>query len=77
MLAFLAAALGYYARSGIHFRAMLADNGPAYRSRAFPHDCRALVLNHRFTLFYTPRTNGKVERFIQTALRKWACAHRI
>jgi transposase InsO family protein len=27
---------------------------------------------HRRTRPYTPRTNGKAERFIQTALREWA-----
>jgi transposase InsO family protein len=72
VLAFLAAALDYYARFGIRFRALLTDNGPAYRSRAFAQACRALRLKHRFTRPYTPRTNGKAERFIQTALREWA-----
>jgi len=33
-----------------------------------------LGLKHRFTRPYTPRTNGKTERFIQTALREWAYA---
>jgi transposase InsO family protein len=74
VLALLAAALDYYARFGIHFRALLTDNGPAYRSRAFAHACRVLGLKHRFTRPYTPRTNGKAERFIQTALREWAYA---
>ncbi len=73
-LAFLVAALEYYARFGIRFRALLTDNGPAYRSRAFAQACRALGLKHRFTRPYTPRTNGKAERFIQTALREWAYA---
>jgi len=74
VLAFLHAALAYYARLGIHFKAVLTDNGPAYRSRAFALACRALSLKHRFTRPYTPRTNGKAERFIQTALREWAYA---
>ena len=73
-VAFLHAALAYYARLGIRFKALLTDNGPAYRSRAFAQTCRALVIKHRFTLLYTPRTNGKAERFIQTALREWAYA---
>jgi transposase InsO family protein len=72
VLAFLAAALAYYARFAIRFRAVLTDNGPAYRSRAFAQACRTLGLKHRFTRPYTPRTNGKAERFIQTALREWA-----
>jgi transposase InsO family protein len=74
VLAFLQAALVYYARLGIRFRAVLTDNGPAYRSRQFAQACRALGLKHRFTRPYTPRTNGKAERFIQTALREWAYA---
>ena len=74
VLAFLAAALAWYARFGIRFRAVLTDNGPAYRSHAFACACRQLGLKHRFTRPYTPRTNGKAERFIQTALREWAYA---
>ena len=73
-VAFLRQTLAYYARFGIGFKAVLTDNGPAYRSRAFAAACRALGLKHRFTRPYTPRTNGKAERFIQTALREWAYA---
>ena len=74
VLAFLHAALAYYARLGIKFKAVLTDNGPGYRSHAFAHACRILDLKHRFTRPYTPRTNGKAERFIQTTLREWAYA---
>ena len=74
VIAFLHAALAYYARLGIHFKALLTDNGPAYRSYRFAAVCRQLGLKHRFTRPYTPRTNGKAERFIQTALREWAYA---
>ena len=74
VLGFLAEALAYYARFGIRFRAVLTDNGPAYRSRAFAQACRTLGLKHRFTRPYTPRTNGKAERFIQTLIREWAYA---
>lgn len=73
-VAFLRQALAYYARLGIHFKALLTDNGPAYRSRLFAATCRALGLKHRFTRPYTPRTNGKAERFIRTALQEWAYA---
>jgi len=73
-VAFLGQALAYYARLGIHFRALLTDNGPAYRSRHFARACRDLGLKHRFTQPYTPRTNGKAERFIRTALQEWAYA---
>lgn len=72
VLLFLGQAVAYYQRLGIRFRAVLTDNGPAYRSRAFASECRRLGLKQRFTRPYTPRTNGKAERFIQTALREWA-----
>ncbi|MGA9641926.1 MAG: integrase core domain-containing protein, partial [Terriglobales bacterium] len=42
------------------------------RSRQFRAACLQLGIHHRFTRPYTPRTNGKAERFIQTALREWA-----
>jgi len=74
VLHFLDAALAYYARLGIRFRAVLTDNGVSYRSYAFADRCRELGLKHRRTKPYTPRTNGKAERFIQTALREWAYA---
>ena len=34
--------------------------------------CHALGIKHSFTKPYCPQTNGKAERFIQTALREWA-----
>lgn len=74
VLHFLDKALAYYARLGIHFKALLTDNGTSYRSYAFADRCRELGLKHRRTRPYTPRTNGKAERFIQTALREWAYA---
>jgi len=73
-ITFLREAVAYYARLGIRFRALLTDNGSAYRSYRFAELCRQLGLKHRFTCPYTPRTNGKAERFIQTALREWAYA---
>jgi len=73
-VAFLRQALDYYRGFGIVFKAVLTDNGPAYRSRAFAAACRLLGLRHRFTRPYTPRTNGKAERFIRTALEEWAYA---
>jgi transposase InsO family protein len=67
-------AVRYYAGLGIHFRRLLTDNGSAYRSQVFRRLCRRLGLRHQRTKPYTPRTNGKAERFIQTALREWAYA---
>jgi transposase InsO family protein len=59
---------------GIPVRAVMTDNGSGYRSKRFAATCRALGIRQLFTRPYTPRTNGKVERFIQTSLRKWAYA---
>ncbi|MBV2131754.1 IS481 family transposase, partial [Pseudomonas sp. MAP12] len=67
-------ALRYYRALGIRFRRVMTDNGACYRSRAFRRLCRRLGLRHIRTKPYTPRTNGKAERFIQTSLREWAYA---
>jgi transposase InsO family protein len=71
-LAFLRDAMVFYAQHGIRIRALLTDNGSCYRSHLFRHACNELGIRHRFPRPYTPRTNGKAERFIQTALREWA-----
>jgi len=73
-LVFLDHAREFYARHGIQVRALLTDNGSSYRSREFTEHCAELKITHRRTRPYTPRTNGKAERFIQTALREWAYA---
>jgi transposase InsO family protein len=59
-------------RLGVRVAAIMTDNGSCYRSRQFAKACHALGVRHLFTRPYTPRTNGKVERFIKTALREWA-----
>src|SRR5438094_1738420 len=70
--AFLRRALRWFRSHDVHVRRILTDNGSAYRSDSFRATCRALRVIHRRTRPYTPRTNGKAERFIQTALREWA-----
>lgn len=52
----------------------MTDNGNAYRSRLFQTAVAEAALKHIRTRPYTPRTNGKAERFIQTSLREWAYA---
>jgi transposase InsO family protein len=71
---FLKAAVAYYASLGVTIARVMTDNGSCYRSRAFRDACRDLGLRHIRTRPYTPKTNGKAERFIQTALREWAYA---
>jgi transposase InsO family protein len=71
---FLAQAVAYFARLGIHIRRVMTDNGPCFYARLFAQVCRQLQIKHIRTRIYTPRTNGKAERFIQTAIREWAYA---
>jgi transposase InsO family protein len=73
-IAFLKDAVDFFARHGITIRALLTDNGSCYRSHQFRHVCFQMGLKHRRTRPYSPQTNGKAERFIQTALREWAYA---
>lgn len=73
-VAFLKSALAYYQSLGVTVSRVMTDNGSCYRSKAFAKACRQLGLNHIRTRPYTPQTNGKAERFIQTALREWAYA---
>ena len=72
--AFLRQAIAFFARLGITIRRVLTDNGPCFCSRLFLAVCRQFHITPKRTRFYTPRTNGKAERFIQTAIREWAYA---
>ena len=72
---FLKAAVAYYASLGVTVSRVMTDNGSCYKSHAFRDACRDLGLKHIRTKPYTPKTNGKAERFIQTSLREWAYAH--
>ena len=72
--AFLDRALAWFARSGVAVERIMTDNGSCYRSQLFRQACTKHGLRHLRTRPYTPRTNGKAERFIQTSLREWAYA---
>jgi transposase InsO family protein len=73
-IGFLNSAVEFFATHGIGVRALLTDNGSSYRSQQFRQACQQMAIKHSRTRPYTPRTNGKAERFIQTALREWAYA---
>jgi transposase InsO family protein len=73
-IGFLNSAVEFFATHGIGVRALLTDNGSSYRSQLFRQACQKMAIKHSRTRPYTPRTNGKAERFIQTALREWAYA---
>lgn len=69
---FLRQAVAYYNRLGVTIKRLLTDNGSAFRSKPFKQACEQLGITHKFTRAYRPQTNGKAERFIQSALREWA-----
>jgi len=71
-VAFLERAVAWYAARGIRIESVMTDNGSAYRSHVWRTRMGTAGLRHLRTRPYTPRTNGKVERFIQTLLREWA-----
>jgi len=73
-VAFLKAAVAYYKSLGVAVDRVMTDNGSCYRAKAFARACKRLRIRHIRTKPYTPQTNGKAERFIQTALREWAYA---
>lgn len=67
-------AVRYYRGLDVTFTRVMTDNGACYKSRKFRRLLRRLGLRHLRTRPYTPRTNGKAERLVQTALREWAYA---
>jgi transposase InsO family protein len=69
---FLRNTVAYFDSLGVRVKRVLTDNGSAFRSKTFAKACRRLGLKHSFTRPYRPQTNGKAERFIQSALREWA-----
>jgi transposase InsO family protein len=73
-IAFLREAVAYYDSLGVKVERVMTDNGSCYKSFAFRKACKRLGLKHIRTKPYTPKTNGKAERFIQTSLREWAYA---
>ena len=73
-VAFLDAAIAWFKAHGVTVQRVMTDNGPAYKSHAFAKAIAAHGLKHKRTRPYTPRTNGKAERFIQTSIREWAYA---
>lgn len=71
---FLDDALAWFAAHGVVVERVMTDHGSAFKSRLFATAIQAHGLTHKRTRPYTPRTNGKAERFIQTSLRERAYA---
>lgn len=72
---FLERALDWFSEHGVSTQRVMTDNGVSYRSKPFAAALKHRGIRHVFTRPYTPRTNGKAERFVQTALREWAYAY--
>jgi transposase InsO family protein len=71
---FLRATVEHFRQRGVRIERVMTDNGSPYVSHAFRDTCQQLGIRHLRTKPFTPRTNGKAERFIQTCLREWAYA---
>jgi transposase InsO family protein len=73
-VAFLDAAIAWFQAHGVTVQRVMTDNGSPYKSKVFAAAITAHGLKHKRTRPYTPKTNGKAERFIQTSIREWAYA---
>lgn len=67
-------AQAWFASQGITVKRVLTDNGSCYRSKAFNRALKDTHIMHKYTRPYTPKTNGKVERFTRTLVAEWAYA---
>ena len=64
----------FFRSHGVKVYRVMTDNGVSFRSKRYAKAVRMQIIKHKRTKPYTPRTNGKPERFVQTSLREWACA---
>ena len=71
-VAFLLRVVAFFECQGVKISDLMTDNGSAYRSKRFRRMLKALGIRHIYTRPYTPKTNGKVERFIRTSAEEWA-----
>lgn len=71
---FLIRALRFFRKNGIRVWRVMTDNGGGYRSKLYAKLLKRLTIKHKRTRPYTPKTNGKVERFNQTLKNEWLYA---
>jgi len=69
---FLRASVSYFESLRVPIQRVITDNGKCFHSALFGAACLELGVAQKFTRAYRPQTNGKAERFIQSALREWA-----
>jgi transposase InsO family protein len=72
--AFFERARRWFLSRGVRIERVMSDNGSGYKSHVFRRACADAAARHIRTRPYTPKTNGKAERFVQTLLREWAYA---
>ncbi len=68
-------ALRFFRGFGVRVERVMTDNGSSFRSPRYARALRRLKIKHLRTKPYSPKTNGKAERFVQTSLREWAYAN--
>jgi len=73
-ISFLINALRFFRSHAVRVHRVMTDNGVSFRSHRYAKTLRMLKIKHKRTKPYTPKTNGKAERFVQTSLREWAYA---
>ena len=71
---FVQRAIAWFRERDVHVERVMTDNGSCYRSKRFRRALAADDVRQIYTRPYRPQTNGKAERFIQTAKREWAYA---
>jgi transposase InsO family protein len=71
---FVQRAIAWFRERDVHVERVMTDNGSCYRSKRFRRALAAHDVRHVYTRPYRPQTNGKAERFIQTAKKEWAYA---
>lgn len=69
---FIERAVAWFAERGVRVERVMTDNGSCYISHRFAEALGRMGIRHLRTRPYRPQTNGKAERFIQTALKEWA-----
>lgn len=71
---FIQRAIAWFGAQDVLVERVMTDNGSCYRSHRFRRALEAVGARQIYTRPYCPQTNGKAERFIQTAIREWAYA---
>lgn len=70
-IAFAHNAARWFHKHGVSIQRIMTDNGVGYQKR-YSKTLKNNGIKHIKTKPYTPKTNGKAERFIRTSLEEWA-----